>query len=201
MKLLYIALAGLSLSAAISACSEDKKKPDEQKAPNVATVDVNGLKIAFYNSDSLALHYTYLVEQDSLMKIKQKKFEAELMNRDRNLQNLAQQMNTRQQNMTASGAELQQMQNQLARKQQDAQMYQQSEGAKLQNEAAEIQTVIAKKIEEASKLYCKKYNIDILLVHGQGGQFAYIKPSMEVTGSFIQFVNAEQEKLNKDMGK
>jgi outer membrane protein len=197
---MYAALAVVSLHVALSACSENKKKP-ETKVPDVPTVNADGLKIAFYNSDSLALQYTYLVEQDSLIKIKQKKFEAELMSRDRNLQNLAQEMNKRQQNMTASGAELQQMQNQLQRKQQDAQMYQQSEGTKLQNEAAEIQTVIAKKIEEASKLYCEKYKIDILLVHGQGGQFAYIKPTMDVTESFIQFVNDEQDKLNKKIGK
>ena len=201
MKFAAIAFAGLSLSIAMSACSADKKKTEEAKAPDVPVVAVGDLKIAFYNSDSLASQYTYLVEQDSLMKIKQLKFENDLKSRERNLQQLAQTYETKRQNMSASGAELQQMENNIGRKQQDAQMFQQNEGMKLQNEAAEIQRVIAKKIEEASKLYCEKYKIDMLLVHGQGGQFAYIKPSMEVTESFIQFVNAEQQKLNKDMGK
>jgi len=200
MKFLYITFLGLALSASIAACSENKKK-DEVKEPNVPTVDAGSLKIAFYNSDTLSKHYTYLVEQDSLMKIKQTKFEKELMARQGAMEDLARRMENHQRNMTASAAELQQMQNTLQRKQQDAQIYQQNEGTKLQNEASEIQTVLAKRMEETSALYCKKYGIDILLVHGVGGQFAYIKPAMDVTESFIDFLNAEQDKINKDMGK
>ncbi len=200
MKYVYIALLGLGIGTVVISCSEDKKKKEEN-APNVPVVDPNGLKIAFYNTDSLIKNYTYYHEQDSILKVKQTKFEKDLMARQRDLEDLNRRLIEHQQKMDITAADLAAIEKNLRRKTEQAQNYQQTEGSKLQNEAMEIQTVIAKKLEEASKKYCEKYKIDILLVHGQGGQIGYIKPNMDVTESFVDFLNAEQDKLNEDMGK
>lgn len=199
MKYFFLTIA--FMSAALVSCGGNKKKTEEPKAPEVAAVNPGSLKIAFYYSDSVAKHYTYLREQDSLMRIKQTKFEGEMMRRQKQLESLAQRMEEKRKAMTATGAELQQMENNLVRLQQDGQMYQQTEGTKLQKEADEIQTVLQKKMEAASSEYCKKYGVDILLVHGAGGQIAYIQAKMDVTKSFTDFLNAKQDEMNKDMGK
>jgi outer membrane protein len=185
----------------LAACGDDKKAAKEVTPPTVESVNPGSLKIAFYNMDSLTVNYSYLQEQDSAMKIKQSKFEANLMNRQRSMEALVKQMETAREKLTATPEEFARMERNLQMKQQDGQMYQQTEGMKLQKEAAEIQEAIARKMIEFSRLYCEKYNIDMLLVHGAGGQFGYIKPSMDVTKSFTEFVNAEQAKLNDAMGK
>lgn len=198
MKIEIIALLGLIV---LSACGGENKKATEEKAPMVQARNTNGLKIAFYYSDSLNNGYDYLREQDSLLKLKQAKFEKELMSRQRGLEELGQRIEMNRQKQVMTAVEIQQMEQQFLRKQQDAGAYQQSEGGRLEQEASEILTVISKKVEEAGKEYCKKYGIDMLLIHGQGGQINFINSAMDVTDSFIEFVNLKQKEMDKDLGK
>lgn len=200
MKLIYIALIGLSLSAALTACSDDKKAADP-KAPEVPTVDPKGLKIAFYQSDSLNTGFDYLRVQDSILSKKQEKFQKEFESRQRSLQSLGERIVNDREKMLITGADLQKMEEQYKRQEGSLMNYQQSEGTKLQQEAAEMQTVLANKVQEFAKKYCEKYKLDMLIMHAPGGQFTYYNPKMDVTQSFIEFVNAEQQSMEKDMGK
>jgi outer membrane protein len=195
MKLIYIALIGLTSAAVLTACSEETKKDKEVEAPSVPTVDPQGLKIAFYESDSLNEGFTFLKTQDSLLKIKQEKFQKDLESRQRNLEAKYNQLVEGEQKMLYTAAELQNKKMEFERQSQSLQMYQQNEGTKLQEEAMEMQKVLQNKVSEFSKRYCEKYKIDMLIMHGEGGQFSYYNPKMDVTKSFIEFVNAEQKKL------
>lgn len=195
MKLIYIALIGLTSAAVLTACSEETKKDKEVEAPSVPTVDPQGLKIAFYESDSLNEGFTFLKTQDSLLKIKQEKFQKDLESRQRNLEAKYNQLVEGEQKMLYTAAELQNKKTEFERQSQSLQMYQQNEGTKLQEEAMEMQKVLQNKVSEFSKRYCEKYKIDMLIMHGEGGQFSYYNPKMDVTKSFIEFVNAEQKKL------
>jgi outer membrane protein len=195
MKLIYIALIGLTTAAVFTACSEEKKTDKEVEAPSVPTVDPQGLKIAFYESDSLNEGFTFLKTQDSLLKIKQEKFQRDLESRQRNLEAKYNALVEGEQKMLYTAAELQNKKTEFERQSQSLQLYQQNEGTKLQDEAMEMQKVLQNKVSEFSKRYCEKYKIDMLIMHGEGGQFSYYNPKMDVTKSFIEFVNAEQKKL------
>lgn len=200
MKLIYIAILGLSLGTALVACSGDKKAK-ETKAPDVPTVDPQGLKIAFYNSDSLNEGFTYLKEQDSVLKKKQEKFQKEYQSRENNLRALYTRMVEGERNMTYIAQDLKAMGEQYKRQEQSLMNFQQTEGGKLQEEAAEMQTVLNNRIQEFAKKYCEKYKLDMLIIHAPGGQFTYYNPKMDVTDSFIEFVNAQQAEMDKDLGK
>ncbi|MBI3239043.1 MAG: OmpH family outer membrane protein [Flavobacteriia bacterium] len=195
MKLIYIALIGLTSAAVFTACSEEKKTDKEVEAPSIPTVDPQGLKIAFYESDSLNEGFTFLKTQDSLLKIKQEKFQRDLESRQRNLEAKYNALVEGEQKMLYTAAELQSKKTEFERQSQSLQLYQQNEGTKLQDEAMEMQKVLQNKVSEFSKRYCEKYKIDMLIMHGEGGQFSYYNPKMDVTKSFIEFVNAEQKKL------
>lgn len=194
-KWMFAALTGLLMIAALANCSDDKKEIKTEEAPEVPTVDPKGLKIAFYYSDSLNEEFSYLKEQDSLMKKKQEKFERELQSRQGTIQRKYAEFESAQKAMILSGAEMQKKQVELERLSQSLQNYQQNEGSKLQQEAMEIQELLQNKVDEYAKRYCEKYKLDMLLMHAKGGQFTYINPKMNVTKSFIDFVNAEQAKL------
>lgn len=201
MKLIYSALIGLSIATTIVSCSGEEKKDKDPKAPEVPTVDPQGLKMAFYNSDSLNAGFDYLKKQDSLIKIKQERFQKEYQTRENSLRQFYQRMVNSQENMLNSADELKKMGEQYQRQEQSLMNYQQTEGGKLQEEAAEMQTVLNNRVSEFAKRYCEKYKLDILMMHAPGGQFTYYNPKMDVTESFIEFVNAEQKKMDKDLGQ
>ena len=77
--------------------------------------------------------------------------------------------------------------------------YQQTEGARLEQESLKKIEAITKKIEVLGKLYCEKNNIDILLIHGNGGQINFINNKMNVTSDFIRYLNENQATIEKDL--
>lgn len=198
MKLTKIA-AVLTLSLLIFSCGE-KKKVEKDTTPNVGTVNPNGLKIAFYSQDSLATGFTYYMEMDSMMKAKQIGFQNELQKREKALQNYINTNEQRAKSGSLSGFELQSIQEEAQRKQYSLMQYQETEGGKLERETGELLNVIGKKIEEAAKKYSEKHGIDMLIMHGAGGQFVYITPNMDVTTAFIEYLNQHQAEIESDMG-
>ena len=77
--------------------------------------------------------------------------------------------------------------------------YQQEEGGKLEKETMEKLEVIGKKIEVFGKQFSEENGIDLLLIHGQGGQINYISSAMDVTKEFTAFLNEKQSEIEKDL--
>lgn len=202
MKLFQIAAFSLVIGATVLSCSESKKEQFKaEKAPSVPTVNPKGLKIAYYYSDSLKTGFRYFKNEDDRLTKKGKAFENELMARQRALEGLQARFQERYQQGTASPEEMMSLENEIKRKNQQLLQYQQNQGGALEKETSESLTALSKKIEAAGKKYCEKYGIDMLLIHGQGGQINFINEKMNVTQSFVDFLNHEQEQLEKDMGK
>jgi acetylglutamate kinase len=77
--------------------------------------------------------------------------------------------------------------------------YQQTEGAKIEELAMKSLETVNKKIEALGKKYCEKHQIDILLMHGAGGQINYINERMDVTTEFVNFLNENQAQIEKEL--
>lgn len=200
MKLISSFAICATLGLVMYSCGGDKKTT-EPKAPDVPTVRAEGLKIAFYNTDTLNKRFTFLVEQEKQMTVKQEKFQNTFTARQRELEKKAMSIQEHREKMDVTGAQLEGMMQEYQRQEQSLMNYQQTEGTKIQNEAAEIQQILHNKVDRASKEYCQKYGIDILLMHGSGGQFGYINPTMEVTNEFIDYLNKNEAAIEADMGK
>lgn len=203
MKLGHIIATGLVLGLTTFSCSDKKEEPKtkEEKAPEVPVVHSNGLKIAFYYSDSLKSGFTYYKNEDARITKKGEAFQNEMMAKQRALEQKAQNYEKYMREGTMTGAEMQTLENEIMRMREQLMNQQQTRGAQLEKETNEALTVLGKKIEVAGKKYCEKYGIDILLIHGQGGQINFINDQMNVTQSFIDFLNHEQEIMDRDLGK
>jgi Skp family chaperone for outer membrane proteins len=94
-----------------------------------------------------------------------------------------------------------QIQQQAQRLEADLMQYQQAQGAKLEEETLKKLEAISKKIEAFGKRFCEENKIDILLIHGPGGQVNYISPAMDVTRSFTSYLNAHQSEIEADIQK
>jgi Skp family chaperone for outer membrane proteins len=195
MKILQ--LASILLVTILVACGGKEKV--ENTTPNVPVIK-NGLKIAYYVQDSLKTGFDYYRNTDSAVTKKQKAFQNELEKRQKALQNFLVTNDEKAKSGQLSGFELQNIQQEAQRREQALYQYQQTEGAKLEQETVEQLEVISKKIEAAGKEFCKKNKIDLFLIQGAGGQINFVNPSMDVTKEFVNYINQYQDKIEKDLG-
>ena len=198
MKNTLIYLLPLILLSIVS-CNTEKKEVKKSTTPSVPIKDPEGLKIAFYNSDSLNSKYTYLVNQQKIIEKKQNSFESEIKKKENNFKNFISRNEKRAQNGELSQNEIGSLQQKAQEMQQNILAFQQKKGAQLEQETMALMNAISKKVEKYADEFCKKNKIDILLIHGQGGQFGYINDSMEVTDEFINFLNKKQKDIDKDL--
>jgi Skp family chaperone for outer membrane proteins len=188
-----------ALAAVLSDCGQ-KETEKENTTPDVPVIK-NGLKIAYYVQDSLKNGFDYYREQDSITKVKQTKFQKELEKRQRSLQQYIVKNDERAKSGQLSAYEIQSIQQEAQRREQELYQYQQTQGVKIEEETVEILEVLTKRIEAAGKKYCEKHKIDVLLIHGAGGQINFINSSMDVTKEFIAYLNQHQSEIESDLGK
>lgn len=181
------------------ACSENNKKVIDTK-PTVPVVRTNGLKIAFYNQDSLKTRFLFYKKMDEMVKNKQLAFQNQLAKKEKELEVFITTNEEKAKLGQLSGFELQSVQQEAQRKQQAFVQFQQNQGGNLEKETVDLLNVIGKKIEAAGKKYCEKHKIDILLVQAVGSQYNYITPTMDVTDEFISFLNQEQASFESTVG-
>lgn len=202
MKLNHILILTLVLCTSLLSCSEkEDNAPKNETTPVVPVVDTKGLKIAFYYTDSLKNGYLYYKNEDARITKKGEAFQNEMIARQRNLEQMAANYDRYLKEGTMTGADLQNLENEIMRKRDQLMSLQQTKGAQLESETNEALEVLTKRIDVAGKKYCEKYGIDILLKHGPGGQINFINEKMDVTQSFIEFLNNEQAEMDKALGK
>jgi len=194
-KLLLSGVTALLLVA----CSEKNEKIIDTK-PTVPVVRTNGLKIAFYNQDSLKTRFLFYKKMDEMVKNKQLAFQNQLAKKEKELEAFITTNEEKAKLGQLSGFELQSVQQEAQRKQQAFVQFQQNQGGNLEKETVDLLNVIGKKIEAAGKKYCEKHKIDILLVQAVGSQYNYITPTMDVTDEFISFLNQEQASFESTVG-
>jgi len=142
-KILFLS-AGLLLVAA--SCGKPEKAK-ESTPPKVETRDMKGLKIAYYNSDSLKVYFDYFKEQEAIVTKKQTTFQKEVERRQKEYQNYITRNNEKLRNGMLSENEQIQIQAKVQQLEAALMQYQQNEGAKLEKETMEKLESISKKIE------------------------------------------------------
>ncbi len=202
-KLTFLALSS-ALFLMVSSCGDEKKTDKtlkEETAPSIKPVDPNKLRIAYYYSDSLREGFTFYKIEDGRITKKGEALQNQMISLERAIQELGARYEQYMREETATPAEVQKLENEANRKREQYASLQSNQGAALEKETSETLTALSKKIEAAGKKYCEKYGIDMLLIHGSGGQINFINEKMNVTQSFIDFLNAEQAKMEADMGE
>jgi len=185
----------------ITACGDKKEAEAESTTPKVETKNVGDLKIAYYDQDSLKVYFDYYREQDSIVTKKQLGFQNEVQRRTTELQNYLIKNDERARSGLLSQNEILQIQQVAQQKEGSLMQYQQTEGAKLEEETYNKLEAIGNKIELFAKKYCEENGIDILMIYAKGGQFNYINSSMDVTKEFTTYLNDQQMILAEDIKK
>jgi outer membrane protein len=190
-----VSLIGITLFAS---CGE-KPAPKKDTTPKVAVRSLGGLKIAYYSNDSIKANFEYFVKEEGFIKKKQKAFEAEVERRTKAYEAFITKKDAEARGGLLSQNEITQVQQRAQEMQNQIMQYQQTEGAKIEELAMKSLETVNKKIEALGKKYCEKHQIDILLMHGEGGQINYINSRMDVTTEFVNFLNENQAQIEKEL--
>lgn len=196
MKLFFASCLGFLLLS----CNDAKKKDSAaDKSQTVITRYDKSLVIAYYHQDSLKERFDYYKKEDQVITRKQKLFEAEMKRRGKELEDYVRRNDEKARNGLLSQNEIMQIQQKAQSMEQELMQYQQTQAAKIEEESVKKLEAITKKIETLGKMYSEKNNIDILLIHGAGGQLNFINEKMNVTSDFIRFLNENQASIEKDL--
>ena len=197
-KHLILGLVGaMMLLAACGGGIEPTEETDT--TANVEVRNTDGLKIAFYNQDSLRIYYDYYREIDSALTIKGMSFQNEVQRQSTALQNYIASSQQKANSGLLSENELIQIQNNIQQKEAALMDYQQRNGAALEAETMNEMDAIGNKIQAFAQSYSEENGIDILLIHAMGGQLGYIHPSMDVTMEFTEYLNQKTTELLNEL--
>ncbi|MFM1946138.1 MAG: hypothetical protein RL207_421 [Bacteroidota bacterium] len=197
MKSLIVSASILGISL-FTSCGE-KSAPKKDTTPKVAVRSLGGLKIAYYSNDSIKANFAYFVKEEGIIKKKQKAFESEVERRTKAYEAFITKKDAEARGGLLSQNEIAQVQQRAQEMQNQIMQYQQTEGAKIEELAMKSLETVNKKIEALGKKYCEKHQIDILLMHGPGGQINYINDRMDVTTEFVNFLNENQAQIEKEL--
>ncbi|MFM7644814.1 MAG: OmpH family outer membrane protein [Sphingomonadales bacterium] len=184
--------------AVLSACSSPDK-PKKDSTPKVPVTRLDGLKIAYYANDSVKKYFDYFKREEAAAESKQKRFERQLQKLNEEYEAYLVKKDQEARAGLLSQNEIAMVQQKAQQMQANAMEFQQKEGARIETEINKSLEAINRKVEVWGKKYSEKHHIDLLLIQGQGGQFNFINPSMDVTKEFINFLNENQSKIEKEL--
>ena len=196
MRVFYLVMVGVLIQ---SCSNKEAKENPTDKNPTVITRYDKNLVIAYYHQDSLKERFDYYKKEDLVITGKQKLFESEMKRRGKELEDYVRRNDEKARNGLLSQNEIMQIQQKAQIMEQELMQYQQTQAAKIEEESVKKLEAITKKIETLGKMYSEKNRIDILLIHGAGGQLNFINEKMNVTADFIRFLNENQASIEKDL--
>ena len=184
----------------IMSCGDAKEKQKViEKQVNLVSQDSSDFIIAFYYNDSIKTGYDYYRKIEANLNSRQVSYQSQIQSKTQKYQNYVTKKQKDIQAGLLSENEMMQVQQKAAEMEQDIVQYQQREGARLEEDMLKNLESINKKLEAFGKLFSENHGIDILMGYSSGQQINYISPQMNVTSSFIDFLNNEQKKLEEDL--
>ena len=155
------------------------------------------LKIAFINTDSVLKHYDYLKVNQQQLEAKLQKSQQDFRNRAQGLQNEFASYQRNVGNMTLS--QVKAVEEDLGKKQQNLQLYQQS----LEQQMMEEQGKLQKELYERITVYLKKYGGDsglqVVFKYDPSSDMLYGGEALDITTEVVKGLN-ESYKTEKVSG-
>ncbi|MBL7858284.1 MAG: OmpH family outer membrane protein [Cyclobacteriaceae bacterium] len=156
------------------------------------------LKIAFVHSDSLTKNYAFLDANRVVLEAKSKKLEQEYRNRALGLQN---EITNYQRNVnTMTLSQVKAVEEDLGKKQQNLQLYQQSLTQQLMEEEARLNKELYDRVTAYLKQYGAEKGIQIVLKYDPTSDVLYGGEALDITQEVITGLNEEYKKDKNPTG-
>lgn len=184
MKTTLIVLLGSII--AFTSCEMNEGSQVESENSAVAK---SNLSLAYVNSDSLATNYLFFDEVNGKLEEKKAKYEKEFANRATGLQRQIEDFQKTANNMTIAQARA--VEEDLTRKQQNLQQYQQTLTQELLKEEAKLNRELYEAVSSYLENYGKENGLDFIFKHSTGGEIWYGNQALDITTPIIEGLNAQ----------
>ncbi|MFD1003220.1 OmpH family outer membrane protein [Ohtaekwangia kribbensis] len=166
-------------------------KPAAAEGSSVAPGE---LTVAYINSDTVLKYYDYLKAQKTVLEDKSKKIEQEYRNRAIGLQNEIEAYKRNVNSMTLG--QVRATEEDLGKKQQNLQLYQQSLGQQLMEEEAKLNRELYDRITKFLKKYGTEKGLQVVLKYDPTSDVLFAGEAINITKDVIDGLNTEytQEK-------
>lgn len=154
---------------------------------NADTTSVN-LKIAYINSDTVLKYYDYLKVNKQQLEAKTKKMDQDYRNRAIGLQN---EITAYQRNVNSMTlGQVRATEEDLGKKQQNLQLYQQSLTQQLMEEEAKLNKALYERVTAYLKDYCQERGLQVVLKYDPTSDVLYGGQSLDISRDVIDGLNA-----------
>ena len=167
----------------------DKPATAESTEVAYASAPKNNATIAYINSDSILNHYELSKEIQGKLKTLEQKYDAEIANRAKGLENEVANFQKNAGTMTISQARA--TEEELMRKRNNLMMYQENLGQKFMQEQAKYNEELYNSVFAFVKDYGKKENLDVVLSYTKGSGVMYANDSLDITQVVIAGLNEQ----------
>lgn len=152
-----------------------------------ASVPVGELSIAYINSDSVLKNYDFLKDNQVVLEAKSQKLQTDFRNRAQSLQNDVTAYQRNQSNLTIGQARA--LEEDLAKKQQNLQMYEQSLSQELMNDRDKLNKELYDRITTFLKKYGKENGLQVVLKYDPTSDVLYGVETMDITSIVVKGLN------------
>jgi outer membrane protein len=143
--------------------------------------------VAYINSDTVLKYYEYTKENKTKLENKGKRLEQDLKNRAMSLQNEIENYQRSRNNLTIGQAQA--IEEDLGRKQQNFQMYQQSVSQELMNDQEQMSRDLYEKVTRFLSEYGQANGLQLVLKFDPSSDVLYAKDSLDISKQVIDGLN------------
>lgn len=166
-----------------------KKCSNEQAEGGTTVANLDGLGMAYVNSDSLLTKYEYFKEIQEKLIAKRDVLNKEYQTRAEGLQKEIANFQNSAGNMTMNQAQA--VQDDLKRKQQNLMMYQEQLSQQLMKEENQMNSELYDKISDYLRIYGQENDLILVLTYSKGSGVLYANDSLDITDNVIVGLNKE----------
>ena len=165
------------------------------RSSSSASIPAGELSIAYINSDSVLKYYEFLKDNQAILESKTKQMDSDYRNRAQSLQSEITAYQRNQSNYTIGQARA--LEEDLTKKQQNLQLYQQSLSQELMNEQTKLSKELYERITGFLKKYGRENGLQVVLKFDSGSDVLYGVEALDITNVVVKGLNeaykAEQE--------
>ncbi|MCK6617992.1 MAG: OmpH family outer membrane protein [Cyclobacteriaceae bacterium] len=149
----------------------------------------SSLSVAYINSDSVLKHYEYIKASAEILEAKKKKVEQDYRNRAESLQGEITAYQRNMNNMTIG--QVRTLEEDLARKQQNLQLFEQRITQELVNDQAKLNEELYKRVTAFLKKYGEEKGLQMVFKLDPGSDILYGQGALDITNEVIAGLNQE----------
>ncbi len=160
---------------------------NNSKTSRSADIAVGDLTIAYINSDSVLKNYDFLKDNKVVLESRTKQMDSDYRNRAQSLQNEITAYQRNQSNLTIGQARA--LEEDLAKKQQNLQMYQQSLSQELMNEESKLNKELYDRITGFLKTYSQENGLQVVLKFDPTSDVLFGAEGLDITNVVVKGLN------------